>query len=131
MQDMLNWFMGNKDTGGTPYKAALDKVEDVILALQNIDDTTKYIVVFLSDGRPDPIIQDSALKAEIRQVTDLHAGRVSFNTVYYGPKDSSNGERMKMMAEVGGGNFLDTNDNSTGGLFSISDLVVVPGEVCE
>ena len=129
--DFLNWFDGFNDTGGTPYVLALDKTTELVNADPTPTATGKYVVVFISDGKPDPAVEDDVLQEEVLEIVATLPGRVSFNTVYYGPENSDASDRLKMMAQVGGGNFLDTNKNSTGNLFSLSDLVVVPGEVCD
>lgn len=129
--DFLSWLTGHTDDGDTPYVAALDKTTDIIGADPTPTSLGKYVVVFISDGKPDPAVEDSVLKTEVQQIVASMPGRVSFNTVYYGPNNADASDRLKMMAQTGGGNFLDTNKNSTGTLFSISDLVIVPGEVCE
>jgi Mg-chelatase subunit ChlD len=129
--DFLAWFEGNKDDGLTPYVAALDETTTLINADPTPTALGKFVVVFLSDGKPDPAVEDDVLKSEISELIATLPGKVSFNTVYYGPENSDASDRLKMMATAGGGNFLDTNKNSSGSLFSISDLVVVPGEVCE
>lgn len=131
VQDLIDWLMNHDDDGDTPYVASLDKTEEVIKSLTNVDAETKYVVVYVSDGRPDPYVDDDTLKKEVDDISATYPGRVSFNTVYYGPASDDASNRLKMMAQRGGGNFLDTNKNSTGPNFNISDLVIVPGEICE
>lgn len=129
--DLVAWLNNHDDDGDTPYVASLDKTVEVINSIPVVDAETKYIVVFLSDGRPDPDVADDVLKKEVDDIVNTNPGRVSLNTVYYGPYSQAAADRLKMMAVQGGGNFLDANKNSTGNMFDIADLVIVPGEVCD
>jgi hypothetical protein len=74
---------------------------------------------------------DSALQEKTLDLINASPGQVSMNTVYYGPIDPEASGRLRMVAQTGGGNFLDTNLNGSGSVFNLSDLVVVPGEVCD
>ncbi len=130
MNTAINIFIGINDDGATPYLPALSLAKKAIS-----DDTarpanSKYIVVFLSDGRPNPDVSVTTLKSEVASLISLVPGKVSFNTVYYGQYDANAANRLREMAASGGGNFLDTNANGTGTAFSISDLVTIPGTVC-
>lgn len=126
MKDVMDWFMAYDDKGGTPYVPALEKVHDFIKNDSSKTSDTKYLVLFLSDGKPDPEVADDVLQDSINSIVSISPGNISFNTVYYGPHNQEHHDRLLMMAEHGGGNFLDTNVNTTGGNFNISDLVVVP-----
>ncbi|MGE0526647.1 MAG: hypothetical protein AB7G93_21125 [Bdellovibrionales bacterium] len=131
MQEGLDKFMDVKDRGNTPYKAALDAIKDVIVNDARRTNETKYIVIFLSDGMPNPRIDDDDLKTAIQGILNTAPGQVSLNTVYYGGENADASGRLRMMAQEGGGNFLDTNVNPTGTAFLVSDLVVIPGAVCD
>lgn len=126
MEDVLDWFMSYDDNGGTPYVATLEKIYEFIEADQNRLAETKYLILFLSDGQPDPAVEDSVLQEGVEEILALSPGHISFNTVYYGPHNQELHDRLLMMADHGGGNFLDVNKNTTGGNFNISDLVIVP-----
>ncbi len=134
MQGAINNFNGINDNGNTPYVAALDKTEESIVNDSARPVGVKYIVVFFSDGMPNPSVNNSVLSAgvtDIKKASGLANDPVSFNTVYYGQNNQGAHDRLQMMAQVGGGNFLDTNVNPTGNAFLISDLVIVPGVVCQ
>lgn len=134
MQGAINTFNGMDDKGETPYVAALNQTEASIVNDGARPANVKYIVVFFSDGMPNPAVNDSTLAAnvtEIKKASGLANDPVSFNTVYYGQNNQDAHDRLQMMAQVGGGNFLDTNVNPTGNAFLISDLVIVPGVVCQ
>ncbi len=129
MDTAIVQLMSMSDSGGTPYGAALDNAHQAVQNSPNAQ-YKKYVVVFWSDGLPNPAISDINLKAKVSNIMNVHPGQVSVNTVYYGPIDSTASGRLKMMSVEGQGNFLDTNLNGTGTVFSINDLVVVPGVVC-
>ncbi len=131
MSMALAQFNNTKDDGATPYAAAINEAAELLSnELSKNSTDTKYIFVFLSDGMPTPMVSNSSLQQMISNLTSMAPGRVSFNTVYYGQSSQDSYNRLKMMAQVGGGNFLDTNVNTTGTAFMISDLVIVPGVVC-
>lgn len=131
MSEGLQRFSGVVDNGNTPYLSALMMLRDEIAADPEPTENTKYVVVFLSDGVPNPEISDSNLRGAVRSVVNVAEGRVSFNTVYYGSMNSAAATRLKDMAAEGGGNFLDVNANGTGSSFLISDLVQLPGVICD
>ena len=131
MANAINSLIATNDSGATPYMPALNSARDAIQNDPNPNALKKYVVVVWSDGLPNPAVSDSDLSAKVAEIVALHPGRVSLNTVYYGPIDPEASGRLSLMAQVGGGNFLDTNMNGTGTAFSITDLVVVPGEVCD
>jgi Mg-chelatase subunit ChlD len=135
MQSAIDNFKGQADSGNTPYKAALNMAKQVISADgASASANTKYVVVFLSDGMPtdypNTSTGDSQINSDVQSLVNLIPGRVSFNTIYYGPDDPSASGRLKNMATAGGGEFLDTNANATGKSFYISDVIKIPGEVC-
>lgn len=131
MQNALNSFSSMKDEGNTPYVPALRSAADTIRADSSAPATTKYIVTFLSDGMPNPNVSESSLRSEVEKLIAVAPGRVSLNTVFYGDANADASERLRKMAAAGGGNFLNTNNNPTGNVFLISDLVQVPGVVCQ
>ena len=77
---------------------------------------------------PDP--GDSVLVQALQALLNLRPGKITFNTIYYGPLDVVAAGRLKLMAEAGGGYFLNTNANPTGKDFLISNVVNVPGTQC-
>ena len=130
MQNALNVFATIQDNGGTPYRAALGRVLQTLQSDSQASPDTKYVVVFLSDGIPDPAVSDSELVEDIMSRMNAKPNRVSFNTVYYGAANPQASSRLSFMASLGQGRFLDTNVNPTGNSFMISNIVNVPGQVC-
>lgn len=131
MLAVVDWFLGTTDSGNTPYGTALDKTKDALENRVNSDPDKKYVILFLSDGVPNPSISDSSVKSKIQDILDVSPEQVSLSTVYYGPKNDNASARLAMMAQKGGGNFLDTNANPSGNFFAVNDIVTIPGVVCQ
>lgn len=131
MAIMLSDFQKIADGGSTPFKKALDESTTLVTSHTTRKMYTKYVVVFMSDGVPNPAITDADLKTEVEELVATLPGEVSLNTLYYGPKQDTASARLRTMAQIGGGNFLDTNANPTGNSFLISDLVLIPGVICD
>lgn len=130
MQNAIIAFNQTTDAGNTPYIAALNMASQAI-AQDSGEANTKYIVVFLSDGLPNPEVSDSELANRVRSILNTKApGLVTFNAVYYGAADPIASGRLRSMTVVGNGRFLDTNSNPAGRSFAISDVIQVPGIVC-
>lgn len=133
MQSAINTFEGMIDDDKTPYKAALNLAQTAISG-DNADSNTKYVVVFLSDGMPSDYVNNSSgdqqLDGDVSNLVNLLPGRISFNTIYYGPTDATASQRLRDMATAGSGQFLDTNNNPTGKTFYISDNISIPGATC-
>lgn len=131
MQAAINKFFTITDNGDTPYAVALTSGINVLTAdAKTKTASTKYIVVFLSDGLPNPALSDTQLTTAVQNVMNVAPGQVSFSTVYYGPKDPTAAGRLQLMATTGKGNFIDTNANP-GADFEISNVIAVPGVVCK
>lgn len=130
MANALDLFTRVPDAGATPYEAALNASQNAVSLDTSRPANVKYVIVFLSDGRPNPDVSQSILNSRVSDIVNTVPGKVSFNTVYYGPYDSAAVSRLRGMASTGGGNFLDTNANPTGTAFLITDLVTLPGVVC-
>lgn len=131
MQNAIGSFYGITDYGLTPYKAALQLARQALVNEAAASPAnTKFVVVFLSDGVPDPVVDDATLRAEVQSIAAVRPGAVSFNTIYYGDADAVANARLKMMATVGAGQFLDTNARPNGKQFVISDVINVAGLNC-
>ncbi len=133
MQVAIIQFSNISDDHYTPYKAAINMANQVIANDSAVTSTTKYIVVFLSDGMPTDYgspINDSLILSDVQTMIGIRPGKVSFNTIYYGDADPTASNRLKSMAMAGSGQFLDTNANTSGKSFSISDTISVPGSTC-
>lgn len=131
MQNAIDYFFTLDDEGGTPYRPAISMAKKAIQQDSTYTSDTKYVVVFLSDGYPDPYVNDSTLESDISGLINVYPNQITFNTIYYGDLDQGTAERLEMMAEVGNGQFLDTNENPTGKYFEISHIINVPGVKCE
>lgn len=130
MQAAINAFNAVQDNGNTPYQAAIQMAKQTILNDPAKSASSKYMIVFMSDGLPNPDRSDSALANDVTDALSAAPGQVSFNTIYYGTRDNTAGNRMYKMAQVGGGQFLDINLNPQGKSFPISNVVLIPGVSC-
>lgn len=130
LQQAIDVFKTIPDSGETPYVAALDLGAKALQLDTNRTAQTKWVVVFLSDGMPNPNVADATLAAKVQAITGQIPGQVTFNAIYYGPNDANAATRLNMMTQAGGGKFLDAN-TSTGYNFQISDVVTLPGTVCK
>jgi hypothetical protein len=97
------------NNGATPYQAAIAATSAAITrdVAANPNERSMYVVVFISDGAPQPAVTDTVLETDIRALLAL--GDVTFNSVYYGPANQETSSRMLRMANWGRGKFLDTN----------------------
>ncbi|MGE0631271.1 MAG: Ig-like domain repeat protein [Pseudobdellovibrionaceae bacterium] len=134
----LNYFKNSvSDSGVTPYVAALNKAYDTIDKDPAKDSSTNkpmYIVVFISDGRPNgeyPAPTEASLRAQVKSILDLSPGRISLSTVYYGPTTESASDLLGAMADTGKGKLLDTNVNPTGVTEIIDSVIKIPVQTCQ
>lgn len=130
METAIATFMTVPDNGNTPYQQAIEQARQTIVNDPNNSMDSKYIVVFLSDGQPNPTRSDAQLKGYVQNLLAAAPGQVTFNTIYYGNLNNAAGNRMYMMALEGGGQFLDVNLNPQGKSFPISNVVTIAGVVC-
>ena len=131
-QDMANAiqnFYGVDDYGNTPFRAALSLSRQAISDDWSRTSDTKYVVVFISDGVPDPAVSNQTLQSDVSSILGQAPGQVTFNTIYYGPYSQSASNRLLMMANSGNGRFLDANQSS-GQTIDIESVIQVPGVVC-
>lgn len=127
MQTAIDQFAQEADNGNTPYAMALNAAKTGIQSDTTRTAETKYVVVFISDGMPDPAISAEQAKTAVKSVTGVDPDQISFNAIYYGAANPSATSLMSQMATAGLGRFLDTNANPSGKTFSIGDVVYVPG----
>ena len=134
MQGAIDQLKCQSDSGGTPYSAALNMTAAAIRNDPDLNSATKpiYVVVFLSDGMPNPAYPngDAQLYGDVAAIASIAPGRVSINTVFYGADDPAAGPRLQGMATAGGGHFLNTNQYPAGMDFQISDAIYLPGLTC-
>lgn len=138
----ISTFEATADVGTTPYKAALKMAEAAILA-----DRTKsaelplYLIAFITDGYPTDYcpnsptevecpgrIQDNKIDEDVRALTAAAPDHVQIGTVYYGAADSSASARLRRMASLGAGQFVDLNIETS---ISLNDVIQVPQTICE
>lgn len=133
MQNAITTFNTVNDNGSTPYREAIAQAKATIMndnPSSPANATTKYMIVFMSDGLPNPDRSETELAGYVTDALSAAPGKVSFNTIYYGTLDNDAGNRMYKMAQVGGGQFLDVNLNPQGKSFPISNVIQVPGVTC-
>lgn len=128
VQGAINTFFNINDTGNTPYMAALNLAQTAINSDTNRTAQTKWVVVFLSDGMPNPDVAKTTLADKVSTIVGLIPGQITFNTVYYGPSNATAIDRLQAMAAAGGGKFVNTNNS--GRSFPIEDVITVPGTSC-
>lgn len=130
MQNAINSFYSLVDSDLTPYRAALLLATQALASDPTWTKDTKYIVVFISDGVPDPYVDDATLQSDVSTLMNQHSNQITFNAIYYGTYDADASDRLTKMTSIGHGKFLDTNTNQSGTDFEISDTVNIPGENC-
>lgn len=140
--DALVTFQNSQDVGRTPYKAALNMIEDLIaqdLAASSVD--PDYLVAFITDGVPSDYcpgspsqwlcpgqILDNALDSDLNRLVSLSPSRIQFGTVYYGPQDADASGRLSRMAQMGNGQFVDANVASE---IALNDVITIPKPICQ
>jgi hypothetical protein len=102
-----------RDDSETPYIEALQTGLQVIKndLTAHPDERSSYFVVFLSDGIPTVGQSDSVIFDLVRQIKQ-QGSQVILNAGYYGNYGEYTEEaktRLKEMAKIGGGKFLDFN----------------------
>lgn len=125
MQQAISDFYSIQDQGGTPYRAALSRARQVIQQ-DSSTANTKYMVVFISDGLPDPVVSNSTLQSDIQDLISVRPGQITLSSIYYGTFNQEASDRLAMMASFGSGGFLDAN-SSSGQTFSIESAIQGPG----
>lgn len=105
----------NYDNGETPYLQALQMALQVVQNDANHyrDERATYHVFFLSDGIPTVGQEDEQIFALVEQLKN--AGTLNLSTGFYGDYGDLTEEakqRLREMARIGGGKFIDFNDSS-------------------
>ncbi|HVK60028.1 MAG TPA: vWA domain-containing protein [Bdellovibrionales bacterium] len=129
------------DGGGTFYTEAFRLLNKVIKEDPDFaGGVSKYIVVFLSDGRPqdyninfsDPnSLNGSPLFDDVRSIVNIAPSRVTLNTVFYHHQnhpDPIASQLMKKMAEAGNGGYVDASSNR---ILKVDNLIKIPNVVCQ
>lgn len=149
----MNALKADPDQGKTPYEAALQKARDIILADIANDTVSKYSVVMVTDGHPDPnlvtktdcgsraCVVDNGADADVpasiekarefvKTIVDINPSRVNVNTVYYyssGQRNSTPVSILTNMADQGKGAFIEAPSNQT---IDFQSVIRVPTSSC-
>ena len=112
-----------QDDDATPYKAALQEAQLVLKndLLAHPEEQGDYNVIFVSDGAPTDIQDDSELESLVDQVLNLDKGHIVLSTALYGSETGAAG-RLAKMAQKGQGKFI----NFAEGPWDLTGLVVKP-----
>lgn len=148
-------FLADPDQGKTPYEAALEKAKQIISKDILTDNISKYSVILVTDGYPDPNLATktdcglracdsnngsdadlpkSIIKARsfVDGVVNIDPKRVNVNTVYYysfKQRINSAIDILSNMADAGKGVFIETSSNS-GQSIEFHNVIRVPANVC-
>lgn len=128
MGDAVTKFISEPSPNGTKFRKAFDGIK---LGLNTPDaSTSKYIVVFMSDGMPTDL--DDSISDRIQDAVDLVSGikteRLTLSTIYFGSGAvGAHLDLLKAMAATGGGKFINTNETTE---FKLDNVVTIPGTTC-
>jgi hypothetical protein len=129
----LDMFKTIHPHGVSNYKTVFGRLQEAIVDDESSSRNGKqnYVVVFISAGRPNDLgrTAQSQISGITQLVTDaLQAagpGRLTFSTVFIGdPRDTQAINNLQMMADVGGGQFVEANSSQT---VHFNDIINVPG----
>lgn len=106
-------FKNLKDTGATPYKAALKLAKETIQ--DDITQSTKaanYFVVLVSDGMPTDYglpIDQNQINADVKTLVEL-GPRITVSGIYYNPLNvTQDAAVIQSIVGAGGGGYSNTN----------------------
>lgn len=133
LSQALQKFSIMNAASSTPYAAALTALENVILEDINQTQEWEYVIVFMSDGQPTdiaaPVSTNLIAKTKALRESIQNQGRpVTLSTVYFGAATDTNSiNNLMVMAQEGGGQFVNTNLSSD---LVIDDLITILGQPC-
>ncbi len=112
-----------RDSGETPYGSALSLAEDAIRndMIKGSEQRSTYMVFFVSDGLPTDINNVSALERRVRSLKQISSNKIYLSSAYYGQKDVNAEMRLRRMAEVGGGEYINLAAHQN---LNYNDLIV-------
>lgn len=126
MSVALDRFLQLHDGGTTPYLPALTMVQKLIA--KDLTEDVNYRVAFITDGYPTDKPKMGSLDSHIDEImnaiTSLSPKKIQFSTVFYGTPDKDAAKRLKRMAKMGHGDFLDASNAQD---IHLNDVVKVPG----
>lgn len=139
VQSAITAFQNIKDSGNTPYDAALAIVRDMIDYDQKggVAKDAGYVVVMISDGTPTNNSYTDSKNGMTNLTNDVNLilaeapGQISLNTVYLYNADSPTASQkvyLQKISSLGSGTFLEASSKDT---LQISDTVQVPSTVCK
>lgn len=123
----LNRLRAEADDGGTPYRAGLATARSAIERdlQKNPEMTSTYWVFFISDGEPTDGTESNQLELDslVTQLRLASPNNVFLSTAYYGPSNPRGEARLRRMAEIGEGKYVNFNNTSK---LDFDDLIVKP-----
>jgi hypothetical protein len=118
---------GDVDDGSTPYRAALTTARSAIERdlKKHPEESATYWVFFISDGEPTDGTESnqSELDSLVTQLRSSSPNSIFLSTAYYGPDNPRGEERLKKMAEIGEGKYVNFNRTDK---IDFDDLIVKP-----
>lgn len=139
IENAIQDFEATRDTGSTPYDAALDVVNKMIKYDQYLKPSQEvgYAVVMISDGSPtnasyiDPYDGMKNLTNDVNSIMSVVPGQISLNTVYLFNENvptASQTSYLQKIASLGNGAFIEASSQQT---LQISDTIQVPRTTCQ
>ncbi len=132
MGSALASFMALHDGGQTPYLPALEMVRKLIKTDREANPDAQYRIAFITDGYPTDMKPEDGLNKRINRaveaIVELGPEQVQLTTVYYGRPDKTAKNRLKLMAAVGGGEFVDATNSQD---IRLNDVIKVPISECK
>jgi hypothetical protein len=122
MEAAIARFKSDADSGGTPYKGAIQLTESALKAeLKKANSISgNFNIIFMTDGVPTDYSDcfgcepnDAAIYADVESLVGLAENRIFMSTIYYGPENATAERRLETMAEKGRGKYWDTNSQGT------------------
>jgi hypothetical protein len=122
--------------GSTAYLAAFSAMKAAITKDVSLGNHWNYVIIFMSDGQPTDIsgAGTDSIKTAVKGLqaaAQTNGGLLTISSVYFGPKAASAAiERLKVLAQEGKGQFIDTNKLGGSGLV-LDDVISIPGSTCK
>ncbi|PWU17156.1 MAG: hypothetical protein C5B49_09510 [Bdellovibrio sp.] len=145
------WNTSTLDGGDTPYALALNLIDKAIVTDPGFSDpNVNYAIVLISDGMPNPALDDVVLTTAVNTLVNLKQTHITFSTVFFNnclnnttnpgslgtigncgsPTDDRAAiARLQAMAQVGGGQFANTI--AEGSNINLANVLTVPPAVCK
>jgi hypothetical protein len=130
MGDAVDSFYSKRDTGATPYGAALSLAAKAVSNDPDLNSSERpnYFVVLLTDGFPSDYYNDrgafdqNVMTRDVANLVGIAPGRVTLSTIFYGQVNIPEAiSLLKGMAGLGGGQFASVNVSNSN--FKIDDVI--------